>query len=328
MPPGSYIPPAGAVPLVPVTPAPATPIVVTPVSATAKPKEDDSGFDWADLVPEKVWKDLEKSMGYGPDEKLARQAFQEGQALFRAKKYVEAAPKFYIASWRWPETELEEHAQFLMGESYFFDDQYGKAQDAYDALLKSHSNTRYLDTVMVREFAIARYWEQLDQANPHWPVTPNFSDKQQPWFDTWGNAITAYEQIRLHDPTGPLADSAVMASANMYFRAGRYEEAANDYDVLRKNYPKSKFQVQAHILGLQSKMKCYQGPAYDARPLKDATEIANQTLSQFRGKLGGEEARVRKPATASRRSRPSGNGRWANTTTRSSITGLRGNTTR
>ena len=39
-------------------------------------------------------------------------------------------------------------------------------------------------------------------------------------------------------------------------------------------------------------MRIYQGPLYDAKPLKDATEIADQTLKQFRGKLGDEEARV------------------------------------
>jgi outer membrane protein assembly factor BamD (BamD/ComL family) len=284
-------------PVGPMTPVPLNPVVVAPVPPTeAKPKADeDAGFEWSDLAPEVVWKKLEKSMGYGPDEKLARQAFQEGQALFRAKKYAEAAPKFYIATWRCPDSDvlLGENAQFLLGESYFFDDQYGKAQDAYDNLLKSHGNTRYLDTVMVREFAIARYWELLDQAHPHWPVTPNFNDKQQPWFDTWGNALVAYQQIRLHDPTGPLADSAVMASANMEFRAGHYEDAANDYDTLRKHYPKSKFQMRAHILGLKSKMLCYQGPTYEVKPLKDATEIANQTLTQFRGKLGDEERLVR-----------------------------------
>ncbi len=80
--------------------------------------------------------------------------FREGEALFRAKKYAEAAPKFYTASWRWPDSTLEEDALFLEGECYFFDDQYGKAQDAYDALLKAHGNTRYLDTVMWRLFAI------------------------------------------------------------------------------------------------------------------------------------------------------------------------------
>ena len=233
-----------------------------------------------------------KSIGRGPDETIARQMMSEGSALFRQKKYAEAVDKLYIASWRWPDSPLEEDAMFLMGESYFFDDQYGKAQDAYDELLKKHTNTRYLDTIVWRLFAIGRYWEQLDAVDPHWTTTPNFSDKKRPWFDTWGNAIAAYEAIHMHDPRGPLADHSEMAIANMYFRAGYYEDAAPHYDIVRKDYPKSKYQLQAHLLGLQSKLRLYQGPAYDPAPLKEAGEIADQTLKQFHGRLGAEEAVV------------------------------------
>ena len=50
-----------------------------------------------------------------------------------------------------PIPTLEENALFLEGECYFFDDQYGKAEDAYDMLLKKHGNTRYLDTVIVAD---------------------------------------------------------------------------------------------------------------------------------------------------------------------------------
>jgi outer membrane protein assembly factor BamD (BamD/ComL family) len=288
-PPAMNAPPPGG-PQGPPTYGPPTPVITTPTAAADKPKsDDDGGFDWGDLAPDVMWKNMKKSMGYGPDEKIAREQFQQAEALFHEKKYVEAADKFYIASWRWPDSTLEEDSMFLMGESYFFADQYGKSQDAYDMLLKAHGNTRYLDTVMSRMFAIGRYWEQLEAIHPHWPLTPNFSDKTQPWFDTWGNAIAAYESIHMHDPRGPLADSAVMAAANAYFRAGHYADAAMNYDVVRKDYPKSKFQMEAHLLGLKSKMMVYQGPLYDAGALKDASTIADQTRTQFRGRLGDEE---------------------------------------
>ncbi len=244
------------------------------------------------LAPEQSWKDLKKATGWGPDQKLARDAFQEGIALFRQKKYEEAAEKFYTASWRWPDSMLEEDALFLLGECYFFSDQYAKANDAYANLMKQHDNTRYLDTVMSRVFRIGRYWEELDEKSHHWPTTPNATDKTRPWFDTAGNALAAYDTVRLHDPTGPLADSAVMASANYHFRHGEWEEAAYSYDLLRKDYPKSPFQKQAHLLGLQAKLHVYQGARYDVTPLNDADNIAKQTLAQFHGQIGDEESRV------------------------------------
>ena len=209
----------------------------------------------------------------------------EGTALFREKKYAEAVEKFDTASWRWPDSSLEEDAMYFLGESYYFDEQYGKVQDAYDELLKKHANTRYLDTVMWRLFAIGLYWEKLDAADPHWTTTPNFSDKKRPWFDTWGNAIAAYESIHLHDPRGPLADMPSWRSRTCTSAPATTTRPAPHYDIIRKDYPKSKYQVQAHLLGLQSKLRSYQGPAYDPTPLKDAGEIADQTLKQFHGRL-------------------------------------------
>ena len=195
---------------------------------------------------------------------------QEGKALFHEKKFKEAAPKFAKAASRWPDSPLEEDALFLQGESEFFADLYAKAHDTYGGLLKKYSNTRHLDTVAAREFAIGRYWEQKYNAHPSWPITPNLTDSSLPRFGTFSYAIQAYERVRMNDPTGPLADSSVMALGNAYFRQGQYDFAAEQYDVLRKEYPNSQHQVSAHLLDLQAKMRLYQGTAYDrhAAPIR------------------------------------------------------------
>ena len=80
----------------------------------------------SDLAPENIYKNIKKSAGYGPDEKIARAAMQEGKALFGDKKYKEAAAKFATAADRWPDSPLEEDALFLQGESEFFSDQYSE----------------------------------------------------------------------------------------------------------------------------------------------------------------------------------------------------------
>ena len=270
-----------------------TPSAFPPTGSAAAPgSDDDKGFEWSDLKPENVVKNAKKAVGLGPDERLAHSLFQEGRTLLDEKKYSQAADKFKSAAGRWPDSILEEDAMFLQGESYFFADRYPKAQDAYDNLLKKYDNSRHLDTVVKRLFSIGHYWEQLHAAHPHWPVTPNLTDKERPWFDTFGNAIKAYETIRMKDPTGPLADDSIMATANAYFGKGRYEDAAYHYDLLRKEYPRSEHQIQAHILGLQSKLRIYQGKLYDGTPLDEADEIAQQALTQFGHQLGAEQSRV------------------------------------
>ena len=141
---------------------------------------------------------------------------------------------------------------------------------------------------------IGDYWERLDQQTPHWPITPNATDKKQPWFDTFGNALACYQAVWLHDPTGPLADAALIRVGKAHFRRGEWEEAAEAFDSLRKNHPKSQYQKECHLLELQAKLQIYQGPKYSVVPLKDAGELADQLLKQFPGQLGDEEARIRK----------------------------------
>jgi len=265
----------------------------TPASMVDPMKDKDQDF-WSKMAPENVWKSIKKATGYGPNEGIARTAFTEGRDLFQQKQYAQAAEKFKTAADRWPDTPLEEDALFMLGESQFFSDQYSKAHDTYSLLLKKYNNTRHLDVAATREFAIGRYWERLDDYNHKFSITPNFTDNSQPMFDTFGYAIQAFQNVHMYDPTGPLADDSLMATAVAYFQRGQFENAAQDFDLLRKEYPNSEFQKAAHILGLQSKMRVYQGKYYDPTALNEAGEIANQTLTQFGGQLGKEQAFVAK----------------------------------
>ncbi len=244
------------------------------------------------IAPKRTWAKFMVAIGQGPNEGLARKWLEEGDALFRQKQFAAAAKKYHKAHKRWPDSPLEEEALYKGAESYFFADLYPKADDEYALLIKKFPSTQYLSQVVIRRFAVGRYWEQFDTTHPHWPVTPNLADKTRPLFDTGGHAIRVYERIRLDDPTGPLADDSIMASANAYFLKGRWEDADYHYGLLRSEYPKSEHQYQAHLLGLRCKLLRYQGPGYEGTPLDEAEEIATQLLTQFGPELGGERERV------------------------------------
>jgi TolA-binding protein len=280
-----------------VTPPPTLPPDPPPSivsSNSAKTELEKKGFEWSDLKPENIYKGMVKASGYGPSEPIARAAFQEGKELFVQKKYLEAAEQFKTAAFRWPDTPLEEDALFLQAECYFFADEYVKAHDAFEVLFKKYSNTRHLETAVSREFAIGRFWEQMQDVKPLWTIQPNFTDKGRPWFDTFGYALRAYQNVRMYDPTGPLADHSLMAAGAAHFRHNEFEEAALEFDQLRKDYPNSDHQVLAHILGMQAKMRVYQGDMYDKTALKEAHEIADSALTQFGSKLGSEQSRMLK----------------------------------
>jgi outer membrane protein assembly factor BamD (BamD/ComL family) len=241
------------------------------------------------LDPRAQYGKVKAAVGLGPNEQFARQAYAEGDRLFREKKYKAAAKEFEQAVERGPHSPIEQDAMFMQAESYFFGDRYIKARDAYDALVKEHPNTRYLDTVIDREWKIARYWEQKSQHTRDLPLTPNAWDKTRPWFDTLGHAIKTYDNIRLNDPTGPRADDAIMATANIYFERRRYEDADYHYTLLRHEYPRSELQYQAHLLGLQAKLRKYQGEDYDGKPLEESKKLVKQLRTQFASQLPAEE---------------------------------------
>lgn len=244
------------------------------------------------LAPKKTFASMKKAVGQGPNEAKARAALEAGDTLFRQKQYAKAAKEYRKAYKGWPDSPLEEEAIFKAGESEFFADHYSKAEDEYGLLIKKFASTQYVSQVMTRRFAIGRYWEQYDRAHPHWPITPNLIDKSRPRFDTIGHAMKVYERIRLDDPTGPLADDAVMATANAHFLKGHWEEADYNYGLLRSEFPKSEHQFQAHLLGLRCKLLRYQGPGYEGAPLDEAEDLATQLLTQFSHELSGERERV------------------------------------
>jgi outer membrane protein assembly factor BamD (BamD/ComL family) len=237
---------------------------------------------------------LNTAIGRGPDQSKAKQLVQQGNVLLQEKEFSAASAKFAKAATHWPDSALAEEAQFLAAECQFFADRYPQAVDAFTAFLKDYPGSQRLDDAITRLFAIARYWQEYDQVRPHWPITPNLVDKTRRRFDTHGHSLKVYETIRMADPTGPRADDALMATATAYFAHGRYDDADYHFGLLRREYPKSEFQFEAHLLGLQCKLRKYQGPDYDGKPLEEAAQLVEQLLSQFPDRVADERPRIMK----------------------------------
>jgi len=255
----------------------------------AKQVKKKEGGLLADVKLTNAVQGIKTQVGMGPDEQIARIAFSEGEQSFREERYHDAVKKFKQASARSPNLQLKQDAMFQLAESYFFAEKYPEANNAYEALVQDHPNSPHLDKVIRRQFDLARYWESHHNYQPHWAVTPNLFNKRRPLFDTLGRAIKNYENIRLNDPTGPLADDAVMATANSYFVRGRYVDADYHYDLLRKEFPRSEHQYEAHLLGLECKLRRYEGSDYDGTPLEEGKKLAKQLKRQFGAELNAEK---------------------------------------
>jgi outer membrane protein assembly factor BamD (BamD/ComL family) len=241
--------------------------------------------------PKHFYNAAKVAAGYGPNKQIADEAFAAGEALFieatklqaeeRRERFEEAAGHYETAYKRWPNSALEEDSLFMLSESHFFADAYPDAEKAYELLIKKYPYTRHLDTVDKRRFALAKYWVEHQEAHPEWAITPNVTAKDRPLFDKFGHAIRVFDKIRIDDPTGKLADDATMAAGLAHYKQANYQRADEMFSDLRQSFPDSEHQFQAHLLGLQCKLKIYQGPDYALTPMDEAEVILKQIYRVF-----------------------------------------------
>ena len=231
---------------------------------------------------------------WGENQQVAQTAYDRGMEIYEhaielreeeqfaaaANEFHRAANKFREACAAWPDSALEQDALFMQGEAFFFADQYVLANRAYESLAVQYSGTSYMDHVNARRFMIAQFWLEAKDAGGVKPWI-NMTDKMLPTSNLAGEARRIFHRIRLDDPTGKLADDATVALGKAFFKAERWTEAADAFEDLRKSYPGSKFQFDAHMLELNARLASYAGPEYDSTPLQQADDLMQAIVRQF-----------------------------------------------
>ncbi len=258
--------------------------------STAAGGQDDVGF-LRYVDPSRAIDSAKVASGFGPDRDIAKASFDEAEAIFleatklegkqRKKRFMTAAGKYEKAAKRWPNSVIEEDSLFMMSESYFFADYYPKASESYAMLIKKYQNTRHLDTVDKRRFALAQYLVERHEIEPDCAVLPNLLAKDLRRFDKFGHGVRVLDKIRFDDPTGRLADDATMAAAVAFYKQKKFMRADELFTDLRRAFPNSEHQFQAHLLGVKCKLEVYQGSQYASTPMDEAEELVKQIHRQF-----------------------------------------------
>jgi outer membrane protein assembly factor BamD (BamD/ComL family) len=239
------------------------------------------------------------------------QDYRKAEKLYDAGQHKDAEKAFKKIAKKYKDSPVAEDALFMRAESQFALKRYSWAQDGYDELIKEFPTTRHMDRVTNRLFTIGRSWldfpeiatsseiQQVDFENlgstpppeptketsfdptKSIPVLPNFHNRSRPVFDTKGRALQALKSIWMNDPTGPLADDALMLTASHYLRSGNNVEADRYYTMVREEYPKSPHFENAYKLGAHVKLMSYQGASYDGKSLEDAKSLKATSLRMF-----------------------------------------------
>jgi outer membrane protein assembly factor BamD (BamD/ComL family) len=219
-----------------------------------------------------------------PKDPEADAELQAAQDLFQQNKLVEAEAAFTRIAKKHKGKHWGEKAEFYLAESLYQRGKLVKAHDAYEKLIADYPGTQFLDKAVAREYAIAGTWlAAIDpKAKPEDQASMQARwDGKFPMVDTGGFALSALEHVRHHDPTGPLADDAVLKIADYHYANQNWDDAALYYDQLVTDHPKSPFVQQAILSSIDSKMKGYIGPEYDGSGLEQAKNQVVQTMANF-----------------------------------------------
>lgn len=214
----------------------------------------------------------------------AESAFRAAEEQFQQGQFGEAETAFARLAKRKKGTSWGEKAQFYLAETQFQRGELVSAHDSYEKLFTDYPGTQFLDRAVNREFAIAQHWMNsiAPGAEPEQKMSPaGWWQGRHPAIDVSGHALAVLEHVRHHDPTGPLADDAVMRIADFHYANQNYEEAAIYYDQLITDHPKSDLLQKAQLASVDAKVKSYLGPDYDGAGLEQARELITQSMATF-----------------------------------------------
>ncbi|MBM4030334.1 MAG: outer membrane protein assembly factor BamD [Planctomycetes bacterium] len=96
--------------------------------------------------------------------------------------------------------------------------------------------------------------------------------------------VKVLERVIEHAPFGPLADRALYAIGEAYFKDGDYQAAHDAYERLLKQYPNSDLVIRARVRRATANQRLAEGPAYDLAPAqaarRDMEDLARQSGSE------------------------------------------------
>ena len=226
------------------------------------------------------WRPIKEAADPAADKEL-----EAATALYQQGKYDQAEPLLAALAKKRKGSSWGEKSQFLLAESYYAEGRFYWANDAYERLQKDYPNNDYTDKVVTRQYDIAQKWFTYAPDPKNKPAVKfDWKDRfrgKVPMIDSEGHAIKALEQVRNHDPTGPLSDDACLKLADHYMEVHDYQTAAMYYDQLATDHPKSEHVRRAQLSSIDAKLKEYMGPAFDSKPLDSALETIKQTKASF-----------------------------------------------
>ena len=181
----------------------------------------------------------------------ARRAFSRG-SYGRARSQANRVLRWH------PTSPVVADAWLVVIDCYIAQRNWPRAFEQCEKLLAAHPQTKQYTAVLRREFQIG---EALAAARV-WLFF--FTAKRTE------EGVRVLERVIERAPAGPMADRAVYAIGEAYFRAEDYEKARAAYARLLKDYPNGSLVIRARVRRATANQRLAEGPAYDDEPARAA----------------------------------------------------------
>lgn len=196
---------------------------------------------------------------YAPKD-TPREQYDWAMQFYLAKIYPRAISEFKKLIKVYPHSELAPDAQYYIGRSYEDMGKYYKAYLAYQKVIDTYPRTELTDEIIERQFRIANLY---------------YSGKKEKLFGlaiipAIDKAMEIYQKVIENAPYGKYADLAQFKIGECYKKNRQFKEAAEAFQKLINDYPKSLLIEQAKYEAAYCTYKMSLRPNYDQKPTEEA----------------------------------------------------------
>ena len=185
------------------------------------------------------------------------------------------AIEWVVANRRHPQRD---RGLFLVAQALY---QYGNRIRAFyylDELMDTYPESAYYAPALEKQFQIAdAYLRGYKRRFLGFPV-----------FYAHDEAIEMLFRIQHRSPGSPVAERALLRTANFYYHDEQYDFAADTYAAYLRSYPRSPITPRVRLRQAYSMYAQFRGPRFDATPAIDAREQLRELIVQYQD-LAAEE---------------------------------------
>lgn len=177
-----------------------------------------------------------------------------------------------------PASPLRDRGLFLIAEVYYQSDDRIRSFYHLDELMENYPESRFFYPSLEKQYKIAD-----DYLSGH-----NDKFLGMSIIGREGEAVEMLYRIQQTSPGSPLAEKALLRTADFYYSDLQYDLAADAYNMYAKNYPRSPVVPKVRLRRAFSSLAQFRGVKFDPTPIIDARSQLLDIAQQY-PKLAAEE---------------------------------------